>query len=115
MTAAWVAVSTRARALVRRRVGLGSDSLAAASISEMAERLPSAARWALRDVDDAQQLWTAEQRWWKRMEEDGRALLTGSGFSMDPVLGAVAVLAADARRVRSALEIAARGGGDELT
>ena len=35
----------------------------------------------------------------------------GSGLDSGPVLGAVAVMAADARRVRAALEIAARGGG----
>jgi hypothetical protein len=37
-------------------------------------------------------------------------LLRSSAFESDPVLGAVAMMAADARRVRAALASAARGG-----
>ncbi|MFF5211100.1 hypothetical protein [Streptosporangium sp. NPDC000396] len=100
----------------RCRILLGTGTLDASSITEMAERLPSAARWALRDIKDPRELWRGEERWWKRVEEEGRGLLTGSGFSIGPVLGAAAVLTADARRVRAALELAARGSnGDELT
>ena len=94
----------------RCRALLGPDAVAATSITEMTGRLPSAARWALLDVGDPGRLWEAEPRWWKRVEDDGRALLTGSGFSAGPVVGAVAVLAADARRTGAALELAARGG-----
>ena len=38
------------------------------------------------------------------------ALLASSGFAAEPVLGAAAVLAVDAWRLRAALEMAARGG-----
>ncbi|MCC5574806.1 hypothetical protein IMZ11_04040 [Microtetraspora sp. AC03309] len=89
---------------------LGARAVEAASLPEMAERLAPPARWALRDIDDPGRLWEGEERWWTRLAEDGRDLLAGAGFSMTPVLGAVAVLAADARRVRAALELAARGG-----
>ncbi|WP_405087816.1 hypothetical protein [Microbispora sp. NBC_01389] len=98
----------------RSRALLGPDALAAASVADMTPRLPSSARWALLEVDDPSGLWTAERRWWRRVEDDGRALLAGSAFSAGPVLGAVAVLAADARRVRAALELAARGGGGDV-
>ncbi|MEV7011405.1 hypothetical protein [Streptosporangium sp. NPDC051022] len=89
---------------------LGADASGAPSITEMAGRLPSAARWALRDIADPRELWRGEERWWRRVEEEGLGLLAGSGFSSGPVLGAVAVLASDAWRVRGALESAARGG-----
>ncbi|ETK32841.1 hypothetical protein [Microbispora sp. ATCC PTA-5024] len=99
----------------RCRSLLGAGAAAATSIADMSRRLPPSARWALRDVGDPASLWTAERRWWNRVEDDGHALLAGSGFSADPVVGALAVLAADARRVRAALELAARGGaGDAL-
>jgi hypothetical protein len=52
----------------------------------------------------------AEADWWRRVEADGRMLLRSGGLDSGPVLGAVVVMAADARRVRAALELAARGG-----
>jgi ATP synthase (C/AC39) subunit len=54
--------------------------------------------------------WQAEADWWRRVEADGFALLRSAGPDSGPVLGAVIVMAADARRVRAALELAARGG-----
>ncbi|GLX03921.1 hypothetical protein [Microbispora sp. NBRC 16548] len=108
----------------RCRPLLGERALAAASMAEMAGRLPPAARWVLRDLDDPEELWRAERLWWKRLEDDGRALLAEWSFSPVPALGAAAVLAADARRVCAALELAALEGaareraagrgGDEL-
>ena len=46
-----------------------------------------------------------------RVEQDGLRLLRTSSLNRDVVLGAVAVMACDAWRVRAALELAARGGG----
>jgi hypothetical protein len=54
--------------------------------------------------------WQAEADWWRRVESDGAVLLRSAGPDSGPVLGALTVLAADARRVRAALELAARGG-----
>lgn len=54
--------------------------------------------------------WQAEADWWRRVESEGRTLLRSSATDSGPVLGAVAVMAADARRVRAALASAARGG-----
>ncbi|MBE1588919.1 hypothetical protein ACFPOI_55995 [Nonomuraea angiospora] len=91
----------------RCRVLVGQGALDASSIREMAERLPTAARWVLHEIEDPRELWRGEERWWQRVEDEGRDLLAGAGFTAGPVLGAVAVLAADARRVRAALEQAA--------
>jgi hypothetical protein len=89
---------------------LGRNALEARSLAELARRLPGRARWALEAVEDPGDLWQAERGWWARVERDGFELLAAPGFGAVPVLGAVAVLAADARRVRAALELAVRGG-----
>ena len=72
--------------------------------------LPSGARWVLDGIDQIQDLWLGEAAWWHRVERDGFALLRGSAYDRGPVVGALAVLAVDAWRVRAALETAARGG-----
>ncbi|MEU8123865.1 hypothetical protein AB0C21_34595 [Spirillospora sp. NPDC049024] len=90
---------------------LGRAALEAPTLPAMADRLGRNARWPLEGVDDAADLWRAETRCWRRLERDGEAMLRGSAFGMEPVVGAVAVLAADVRRVRAALEAAALGGG----
>ncbi len=72
--------------------------------------LPSDTRWALAGVRAPEDLWHAEAAWHGRVERDGFALLHRSGFGRAPVVGAAAVLAVDAWRVRAALETAARGG-----
>jgi len=83
-----------------------------------ADRRPSAmARLTSRDrpraavaAELAGQPWEAEAGWWRRVEGDGRVLLRSAATDSGPLLGAVAVMAADARRVRAALASAARGG-----
>ena len=45
-----------------------------------------------------------------RVEQDGLRLLRAPGLDRRAVLGAVAVMACDAWRIRAALELAARGG-----
>jgi hypothetical protein len=89
---------------------LGAGAVAADSFGELRRRLPARARWALRGVEDVGELWRAEAAWWGRVERDGFSLLGTAGFGLAHALGAVAVLGADAWRVRAALEIAARGG-----
>jgi hypothetical protein len=91
---------------------LGSRAAAAVSLGELAARLPARLSWVLEPADgDPAALWRSEARWWVRLERDGHDLLAGSGLDRRPVLGAAAVLAADARRTCAALEMAARGGG----
>ena len=97
-------------ALARARSLLGPQALEATSLAELVACLPARARWVLEDVAEPDELWRGEARWWSRVERDGFALLAGASLGPAPVLGAVAVLAADAWRVRAALELAARGG-----
>lgn len=89
---------------------LGTDPVQPPSVAVLASRISGPARWALAGVEDAGQLWLAEERWWSRVERDARVLVHRPGFSPNPVVGCVALLAVDARRVRAALELAARGG-----
>ncbi|RSS39335.1 hypothetical protein EF902_27775 [Streptomyces sp. WAC05858] len=96
-----------------RRAGrlLGAEAMTATSYQDFRQHLPTTARWAVNGVESAGDLWRAEARWWYRVEDDGRELLHGARLGSAPVVGAVAVLSADAWRVRGALELAARGGG----
>lgn len=90
---------------------LGPRAADAGTLGELADRLPGRLAWVLEPVRDSGDLWRAEAAWWTRAQRDGHVLLSGSGLDKGPVLGAVIVLAADARRACAALEIAARGGG----
>lgn len=89
---------------------LGPAAVGARTLSELRSALRADARWALADVDDPADLWRAEGRWWRRLARDGMALVASPRPGEQVLLGAVAVLAADARSVRAALEVAARGG-----
>jgi hypothetical protein len=94
--------------------------LTAGSLAELAATVAPAARWALLRVTEPADLWAAELRWWRRLNADGTRLLAGrgtgggpgagSGFGPDRMLGATALLAADAWLVRATLELADRGG-----
>jgi hypothetical protein len=61
-------------------------------------------------VEEPAGLWRAEARWWRRVDRDATALVGRSTPGRAVLVGAAAVLAADALRVRTALEVAARGG-----
>jgi hypothetical protein len=89
---------------------LGDAACGAIALAEFVSALPSVAVWALHGAAEPADVWLSESRWWLRMEADSRALLRQPHPGLDPVLGALGVLAADAWRVRAALEIAARGG-----
>ncbi|HEX6501084.1 MAG TPA: hypothetical protein VF054_18950 [Micromonosporaceae bacterium] len=94
----------------------GPGWASAGDLTDFIARVHRDACWPLRTVTTPGDLWRAETAWWARVQADGTALLTGSGFGPQPPIGAVAVLAADAWRVRAALESAARGGrGADLT
>ena len=91
---------------------LGSAWVDARTITALAACLPAEARWVLDGIEDPEDLWRAEVAWWRRLGVDGSTLLHRPGATPAPVIGAVAVLAVDAWRVRAALEVAARGGSD---
>jgi len=90
---------------------IGAGAAEAGTLGELAARLPPRLSWVLDDISAPDELWRAEAAWWRRVERDGFTLLRTSALDRLAVLGAIAVLAADAQRVRAALEIAARGGG----
>jgi hypothetical protein len=89
---------------------LGQAALGARTLAELRASLPLDARWALADLDDPAELWRAEGRWWRRLGDDGAAMIRSARPGEETLLGAVALLVADGWQVRAALEVAARGG-----
>jgi hypothetical protein len=89
---------------------LGQAPVAAATLPDLTAALASSARWALTGVERADDLWSAEARWWARVERDAFALVRRPTPGPEVLVGAVALLAVDVWRVRAALELAARGG-----
>lgn len=89
---------------------LGAGALAAPSLDDLRATLDREARWALTGVQSESSLWTAEARLWRRVESDATAMLRQPRPGPEPVVATAALLAADAWRVRAALECAARGG-----
>jgi len=89
---------------------LGTTWVAESTLQGLAKALPVDARWALDEVRERGDLWPAEAAWWARVERDGFSLLRRPVTTSAPVIGSVAVLSADAWRVRAALEAAVRGG-----
>jgi hypothetical protein len=96
----------------RAQTLLGSRAAGAPSWEAFRSELPVRAGWALVDLAGPEDLWRAENAWWSRVERDAFGLLREPRFGLRGLVGCVAVLAADARHVQSALEIAARGGRD---
>jgi hypothetical protein len=89
---------------------LGPAAMSAQTLAELADRLPSSARWALEGISAPDGLWRALATWRAKVEQDGLRLLRTASLDSQVVLGAVAVMACDAWRIQAALEIAARGG-----
>ncbi len=95
--------------LMRSRLMLGAAAVAT-DLASFADALPTRFRWVLDGITEADGLWTAEARWWARVEADGLAMLGRGEFTRARTIGAVAVLATDAWRCRAALAMASRGG-----
>jgi hypothetical protein len=89
---------------------LGPTWVEARTLHDFAAALPPSAGWAVADLVESDELWRAEAAWWRRVEDDGFALLRNAAFGDAAVLGVVGLLAVDGWRVRAALEAAARGG-----
>jgi hypothetical protein len=90
-------------------IGTGWET--AGDLVALRSTLPRATRSALHDLDDPEQLWRAEARVRLTVESDGFRLLRTALPGPDVVLGAIAVLAIDAWRVRAALAAASLGVG----
>jgi hypothetical protein len=93
---------------------LGSEWERARTLPQLAAALPDRAAWPLAGLEEGEELWRGEVRWWRRVERDAEAMIHAGRAGRIVVIGAAALLAADARRVLAALEAAARGAGAEL-
>jgi hypothetical protein len=89
---------------------LGSGWQTAGTFARFAESLPPDGVEALAGISGPEDLWRAEARWWAKRELDALRLMQAGLAHRGAVIGAVALLAADARRVTVALEAAARRG-----
>ncbi len=89
---------------------LGERVAEASTLPALVQALPRSAAWALDGVSERDDLWRAEARWWARVERDAFRLVRSSTPGAEASVGAVALLATDAWRVRAALESAARHG-----
>jgi hypothetical protein len=96
-------------ALVRPVLGRAWES--AGSLAELQAALPSSVKPVLGGIEAPEELWRAEAGMRASVEADGFRLLRSSLPGPDVVLGAIAVLATDAWRVRAALAAAAAGTG----
>jgi hypothetical protein len=92
---------------------LRAEAVGATSLADLAAVLPHEASWALAGVAEPQELWAAETRFWRRVEDDAFRLARTWRFGLAPVVGAVALMAVDAWRVRAALQLSARGGAEQ--
>ncbi|MCC3290848.1 hypothetical protein [Arthrobacter sp. zg-Y1110] len=90
---------------------IGTRWTEAASLPELTAALSPAAGQVLGEVQEPQELWRAEARLAAQVETDGFGLLRAGLPGPDVIVGAMAVLAADAWRVRAALAAAAAGTG----
>ena len=95
-----------------RLPGIGEGALRAGSLEELRAALPADGAWALAGAREPAELWRTELGWWRRVENDARTLVRDRDGRVS-VLGAVALLAADARRTVRALA-AAQSADPEL-
>lgn len=92
------------------RLGLlGSGWRTAGTFERFLGSLPPEASWALTGIGEPRELWQAEARWWTRVEDDAERFIHEHD-ARRVVVGATALLGADARRISAALAVAARRG-----
>lgn len=101
--------SPRLRRLLRPLIGSAWER--AADLTAMRAALPRATGAMLAGIETPTDLWRAEARAVIAVETDAFGLLRSALPGPDAVLGALAVLATDAWRVRAALASAALGSG----
>jgi hypothetical protein len=108
--ASGVALELGLPAATHARAVVGEHLLQVHSLRDLVDGLPRHSTWLLADVSDPDDLWAAEARWWHRLWGEGMALVMKGSPGPGATVGAVAALAADAWRVRCALEVASRQG-----
>jgi hypothetical protein len=87
---------------------LGGAWQDAGTYARFVEALPPEAAWALVGTETPAELWRAETSWWRRVEDDADALLHRPLGDPEVVVGAAALLAADAHRASAALAASVR-------
>jgi hypothetical protein len=92
------------------RAILGNRALSATSLGELHGALPRDIASILEGVKGPDDLWLAEARWRTRLWDEALEMLRRGGAGPETVVAAVALQFADAWRVRTALEVAARAG-----
>lgn len=90
---------------------LGGTWETAGDLAALQAALPPSVQPVLRGIEAPEELWRADAGLRAAVEADGFRLLRSSLPGPDVVLGAIAVLAMDAWRVRAALAAAAAGTG----
>lgn len=91
---------------------LGPNWQRATSLADLGRHLPRVAARALEGVENREQLWRAEVRWWATVEAAATALALRPRPDASAGVGVAALLAADAWRIRAALALAGHGGAD---
>jgi len=81
------------------------------SLGALAQQQAGSLGWVLEGIAAPRELWRAEARWWRRVEQEAGRAMRGALADADVVLGAIGLLGADAWRTKAALALAARGGG----
>lgn len=88
--------------------GLGDRWQDTTDLENYIAALPPAAGWVFAAVHRSEELWQAEETWWKRLADDGADLLHAQQLGRQTVIGSAAVIIADARFTQVALSRAVR-------
>lgn len=91
---------------------LGPEWRHATSLEDLGRHLFRGPARSLQGAGNTDQLWRAEAQWWEMVEASATSLVARSRPDASSGVGIGALLAVDAWRIRGALAMAARGGGD---
>jgi hypothetical protein len=87
---------------------LGSNWAPARTLEEFVAAVPARAAWPLAGVTGPHGLWRCEAGWWRRVSADAESFVRASREGRAVIVGAVALLAADAVHTSAALAAAAQ-------
>jgi hypothetical protein len=103
-------LDTESTSAANARAILGSRALSATSLRELHDVLPRDVASILKGATGPDDLWLAEAQWRTRLWDEALERLRRGGAGPETVVAAIALQFADAWRVRTALEVAARAG-----
>jgi hypothetical protein len=87
---------------------VGNGWRRAETLTQLTERLPRGASWALSGIVSPADIWRAELAWLERAEGDAQGLAASRRFGRNEFAAVMALLMVDLQRVESAIEIAGR-------